>query len=98
MGLPQEDAAQEWPLHLSQNINIYLWFKTNKIKKVYPFLALASLLRENSSRDVMNMNDNLPDVEVCDSKYEEYAMDFESDSDSSDSTSKRSLPILPICE
>ena len=97
MGLPQEVAAQEWPLHLSQNINIYLWFRTNKINKVDPFLALVNLVRENNSTDVMNMNDNLPDVEECDSEQEEYSMDCESDSDSSDSTSKRSDYPCPFC-
>ena len=57
-------------LHLVQN---------QQDNKVYPFLALVNIVRENNSTDVMNMNDNLPDVEECDSEQEEYAMDCESD-------------------
>ena len=45
----------------------------------------------------MNANDNLPDVEGYDSEKEEDAMDFESDSDSSDSTSERSDYSCPFC-
>ena len=87
----------EWPLHLSQIINIHLWFRTNKINKVYPLLALVNIVRENNSTDVMNMTDNLPDVEECDSEQEEYSMDCESDSDSSDSTCEISDYPCPFC-
>ena len=81
------------PHNLSQNINIYLWFRNNKINKVDPFLALVNLVRENNSTDVMNTND----VEGCESKQEEDVIDFESDSASSDSTSKRSDYPCPFC-
>ena len=55
MVLPQEDAAQEWPLHLSQNINIYVLLRTNRINKVDPVWALVNLVRKNNSTDVMNV-------------------------------------------
>ena len=83
--------------NLSQNNNIYLCFRTNKINNVYPFLALGNLVKENTSTDVMNVKDILPDVEGYESEKEEVAMDFESDSDSLDSTSKRSDYPCPFC-
>ena len=64
---------------------------------VSPLLALVNLVRDDNSIDVMNMDENLPDVEECDSEQEENAMDCESDSDSSDSTSKRSDYPCPFC-
>ena len=75
----------------------YLWFRTNKINKVDPFLLLVNLVRENNSTDVMNANDILPDVEGCDSKQEEDAIDCESDSKSLNSTSKISDYPCPCC-
>ena len=69
--MPQEVAAQ--------NSNIYFWFRTNKINKVDPFLALVNLVRENNSTYVMNANNILPDVAGCDSKQEKDAIDCESD-------------------
>ena len=96
MELLQDAAAQEWPLHLSQNINFYLRFRTEMIIKVFPCLALLNLVRENNSTYVMNMNDDHTDVEECESEQEDYFMDFVSDSDSSDSTSKRSDYLCPF--
>ena len=53
--------------NLSQNINIYLWLRTNRINKVYTFWALVNLVRENNSTDLMNSaHDIIPDVEGCD--------------------------------
>ena len=79
------------PYNLSQNINIYIWFRTNRIDKVDPFLDLVNLVKENNSTDAINAaHDFLPDVEGCDNEEEEDAMDCESDSDSSDSTSEKS--------
>ena len=79
------------PYNLSQNINIYLWLRNNRIDKFVTFWALVNLVRENNSTDVMNAaHDFLPDVEGCDNE--------EKDSDSLDSTYKKiwlSLPILP---
>ena len=66
--------AQEWPYNLSQNINIYLWLRTNRINKFDPFWALVNFVRKNNSTDVMNAAlDILPDVEGCDNKEEEDA-------------------------
>ena len=45
----------------------------------------------------MNVNDNIPDVEELDSKQEECAVDCESDSDRTDSTSNRSDYPCPFC-
>ena len=52
--LPQEVDAQEWPHNLSQNINIYLWLRTNRINKWDPLLALVNLKEENNSTDVVD--------------------------------------------
>ena len=53
--------------NLSQNINIYLWLRTNRINKVYTFWALVNLVRENNSIDLMNSAHNIiPDFEGCD--------------------------------
>ena len=83
-GCLKRSLPRNGPYYLSQNINIYLWFRTNKFNKDDPFLALVNLLRENNSTDVFNDNAILPDVEGCDNKEEEDAMDCELDSDSSD--------------
>ena len=62
------------PNNLYQEINIYLWFRTNKINKVDPFWNLINLVRDNNSTDVMNsVHDILPDVEGCDSEKEDDA-------------------------
>ena len=67
--LPQEVDAQEWPDNLSQNINIYFLFRTNRINKFDPFWALVNLVRENNLTDVMRgAHDILPDAEGCDNK------------------------------
>ena len=72
--LPHEVDAQEWPDNLSQNINIYLLFRTNRFNKFDPFWALVNLVRENYSTDLMNeAHDILPDAEGCDNKEEEDA-------------------------
>ena len=85
------------PYNLSQNINVYLWFRTNKLNKVDPFWALVNLVKENNSIDVMNRAHTiLPDVVGCDEE-EEDAMEYESDADNSDSDSSNSDYPCPFC-
>ena len=44
--MAKEVETQEWPYNLSQNINIYFWLRTNRIKKVDPIWALVNLVRK----------------------------------------------------
>ena len=75
------------PYNLSQNINIYLWLRTNRINKVDPFWALVNLVRENNLTDVMNAaHDIIPDVEGCDNKEEDACI-------ASQTQTARTLPL-----
>ena len=52
------------PYNLSQNINIYLWLRTNRINKFDPFWVIVNFVREyNSTRVMKAAHDILPGVE-----------------------------------
>ena len=97
MGLSQEVDAHEWPHNLSQNINIHLWLRTNRINKWDPFLALVNLVEKNKSTDVMDAAQfiflMLKGVTMGKKKMH-YC---KSDSDSSDTTPERSDYPCQFC-
>ena len=75
MGLSQEVDAHEWPHNLSQNINIHLLLRTNRINKWDPFLALVNLVEKKQiNRCNGRSSVYFPDVEGCDNGEEENAL------------------------